>query len=110
MQDLAHSMHTDRQGLVLSISSQFWTSALEKSAFLLHFEGTFMLGLVLSAVAGFLCLFFAVGFFILKKGFAALTQAVSALQPKRRVPAAEPQVRGTAGAPSKPCLVPTQPS
>lgn len=34
---------------------------------------------------------FAAGFFILKKGFAALTQAVSALQPERWVPTAEPR-------------------
>lgn len=34
---------------------------------------------------------FAVGFFILKKGFAALAQVMSVLQPEKRVPTAEPR-------------------
>lgn len=55
-------MHTDGQGQVPSISSKFWISVLRKYAFLLCFETMFMLGLLLSAVAGFLCLFLLLGF------------------------------------------------
>lgn len=60
--DLGHRMHAAGQGLGPSISIKFWISALEKSAILLHFEGMLILGVVLSAVAGFLCLFLLWGF------------------------------------------------
>jgi len=51
----------DGQELVPSISSKFWILAFKKSA-LIHFEGIFMLGLVLSVVAGFFCLLLLRGF------------------------------------------------
>lgn len=60
--DLGHRMHPAGQGLGPSISIKFWISALEKSAILLHFEDMLILGVVLSAVAGFLCLFLLWGF------------------------------------------------
>lgn len=65
-------MHAAGQGLVPIISIKVWISALEKSALLLHFEGVFILCVVLPALAVFFCLFF-----ILEKGSAALSQAVS---------------------------------
>lgn len=77
MQDLACSVHADGQGLVASVSSKFWSSALERSAVLLHFGDMFMLGLVLSAVADSLCLFLLWSF-----PFAAWTQVVPVLRPE----------------------------
>lgn len=57
VQDVGYRTHAAGQGLVPRISIKFWIPALDKSAILLHIKGMLILGMVLSAVAGFLCLF-----------------------------------------------------